>query len=47
MHSKLSTLTFLMLGIEIILLFTNLYWFIWLVLPTAGLGLATLIKGEF
>ena len=47
MRSKLSTLTFLMLGIEIILLLTNPYWFIWLVLPTAGLVLATLLKGGF
>lgn len=34
----------IMLLIEVILLFTNFYWFIWLVLPASVIGFTALIK---
>lgn len=39
-----TRLALLMLLIEVALLFINLYWFIWLVLPASIIGFVALIK---
>lgn len=41
---KLYIVTIILLVLEAIFLFTNMYWFIWLALPTAVCSLFTLMK---